>query len=68
MDRSAIGELSYERQRPPLQSTLLQKRLLTSQPLSILLNPDDAYARWIGISRPIRRAHSLAEAHSGAEM
>ena len=48
-DLSPIGELRFERRSPPHQPTLLLKLLLTSQPLSIQVHPDDAFARLIGL-------------------
>jgi mannose-6-phosphate isomerase len=47
-----IGELWYERpDGADAESSLLLKILFTSQPLSIQVHPDDAYARSIGLPR-----------------
>jgi mannose-6-phosphate isomerase len=48
-DGSAIGEIRYERPGSESNSSLLLKLLFTSQPLSIQVHPDDAYARSIGL-------------------
>jgi mannose-6-phosphate isomerase len=49
-DGGAVGEIRYERpgSEPP-DTSLLLKLLFTSQPLSIQVHPDDAYARSIGL-------------------
>ena len=48
--KSNIGEIWYERSSPvAVAPTLLLKLLFTSQPLSIQVHPDDAYARSIGL-------------------
>jgi len=47
---SAIGEIRYERpSREAPDTALLLKLLFTSQPLSIQVHPDDAFARSIGL-------------------
>ena len=49
-DGSAIGEIRYERSGSEASDTsLLLKLLFTSQPLSIQVHPDDAYAQRIGL-------------------
>src|SRR5258708_2987791 len=49
-DGSGIGEIWYERPgSAAAASSLLLKLLFTSQPLSIQVHPDDAYARSIGL-------------------
>jgi mannose-6-phosphate isomerase len=49
-DGEAIGEIWYERPgNAAADSSLLLKLLFTSQPLSIQVHPDDAYARSIGL-------------------
>src|SRR5712671_2240576 len=49
-DGSAIGEIRYERPGSEAADTsLLLKLLFTSQPLSIQVHPDDAYAQSIGL-------------------
>jgi mannose-6-phosphate isomerase len=46
----AIGEIWYERPgRPAAEPALLLKLLFTSQPLSIQVHPDDAFAHSIGL-------------------
>jgi mannose-6-phosphate isomerase len=49
-DGSAIGEILYERpDGAATEPSLLLKMLFTSQPLSIQVHPDDAYAHSIGL-------------------
>jgi mannose-6-phosphate isomerase len=49
-DGGAIGEIWYERPgRETADSSLLLKMLFTSQPLSIQVHPDDAFAHSIGL-------------------
>jgi len=49
-DGLAIGEIEYERPGTEVADTsLLLKLLFTSQPLSIQVHPDDAYAQSIGL-------------------
>ena len=49
-DSGAIGEIWYERSgRAAAESSLLLKILFTSQPLSIQVHPDDAFAHSIGL-------------------
>ena len=49
-DGEAIGEIWYERPgQAAADSSLLLKLLFTSQPLSIQVHPDDAYAQSIGL-------------------
>jgi mannose-6-phosphate isomerase len=51
-DDNAIGEIWYERPAgASVDSTLLLKLLFTSQPLSIQVHPDDAFARSLGLAR-----------------
>ena len=51
-DGNAIGEIWYERPgRAATDTSLLLKLLFTSQPLSIQVHPDDAFAHSIGLSR-----------------
>jgi mannose-6-phosphate isomerase len=50
-DGKAIGEIWYKRPDSKAPDTaLLLKLLFTSQPLSIQVHPDDAYARSIGLA------------------
>ena len=51
-DGNAIGEIWYERAEKSLPDpSLLMKLLFTSQPLSIQVHPDDAFAHSIGLPR-----------------
>jgi mannose-6-phosphate isomerase len=51
-DGNAIGEIWYERAEKSLTDpSLLLKLLFTSQPLSIQVHPDDAFAHSIGLPR-----------------
>jgi len=51
-DGAAIGEIWYERSgRAAAESSLLLKILFTSEPLSIQVHPDDAFAHSIGLPR-----------------
>ena len=46
----AIGEIWYDRPgEPSLRPSLLLKLLFTSEPLSIQVHPNDAYARSMGL-------------------
>src|SRR6202166_3155213 len=48
-DGSVIGEIWYERpDNADVDSSLLLKLLFTSQPLSIQVHPDDAFAHSMG--------------------
>ena len=51
-DGNAIGEIWYERTAgAPGNSSLLLKLLFTSEPLSIQVHPDDAFALSMGLAR-----------------
>jgi mannose-6-phosphate isomerase len=51
-DGDAIGEIWYERPgRAAADPSLLLKLLFTSQPLSIQVHPDDAFAHSVGLPR-----------------
>jgi mannose-6-phosphate isomerase len=51
-DDNAIGEIWYERPAgAPVDSSLLLKLLFTSEPLSIQVHPDDAFAHSLGLAR-----------------
>ena len=51
-DGNTIGEIWYERaERSPTEPSLLIKLLFTSQPLSIQVHPDDAFAHSVGLPR-----------------
>jgi mannose-6-phosphate isomerase len=64
-----IGELWFE--RPGLaapETALLLKLLFTTQPLSIQVHPDDAFARSIGLSNGKTEAWYILSAIPGAEV
>ena len=66
-DGTFVGELWYERtdtERPP--ASLLLKLLFTSQPLSIQVHPDDAFARSIGLPNGKSEAWYIIDAAAGA--
>lgn len=68
-DGTSIGELWYERtgaDRTP--GSLLLKLLFTSQPLSIQVHPDDAFARSIGLPNGKTEAWYIVEAAAGAKV
>ena len=68
-DANAIGEIWYERSdstaAPP---SLLLKLLFTSQPLSIQVHPDDAYAKSIGLPNGKTEAWHVLSAEPGAKI
>jgi mannose-6-phosphate isomerase len=64
-----IGELWFE--RPGLaapKTALLLKLLLTTEPLSIQVHPDDAFARSIGLSNGKTEAWYILSAVAGAKV
>ncbi|MFM9940768.1 MAG: class I mannose-6-phosphate isomerase [Hyphomicrobiaceae bacterium] len=62
-----IGELCYERSSPDAcEPALLLKILLTSQPLSIQVHPDDAFAQSIGLPHGKTEAWYVLGAQPGA--
>jgi mannose-6-phosphate isomerase len=64
-----IGELWFE--RPGLaapKTALLLKLLLTTEPLSIQVHPDDAFARSIGLSNGKTEAWYILSAIAGAKV
>ncbi len=64
---SAIGEICYERASAgAAEPALLLKILLTSQPLSIQVHPDDAFARSIGLPHGKTEAWHVLGAQPGA--
>lgn len=66
---STIGELSYERPTSdPSTSALLLKLLFTSQPLSIQVHPDDAYAATLGLPNGKTEAWCVLSAAPGAKV
>ena len=65
----AIGELSYERADPvAVPTALLLKLLFTSEPLSIQVHPDDAYARAMGLPNGKSEAWYVLRASPGAKV
>ncbi len=68
-DGAAIGELWYQRTGNACSSaSLLLKLLFTSQPLSIQVHPDDAFARSIGLPNGKTEAWYVVEAADGAKV
>jgi mannose-6-phosphate isomerase len=68
-DGIAIGEIRYERPgKPATDPSLLLKVLLTSQPLSIQVHPDDAYAQSIGLPNGKTEAWYVVSAAPGAKV
>jgi mannose-6-phosphate isomerase len=68
-DGRAIGEIWYERPgRPATEPALLLKLLFTSQPLSIQVHPDDAFAHSLGLPRGKTEAWYVLSAAPGAQV
>src|SRR5690606_15589180 len=64
-----IGEIWYERSGSESSDpSLLLKLLFTSQPLSIQVHPDDAYARSTGLARGKTEAWYILRAAPGARI
>jgi mannose-6-phosphate isomerase len=64
-----IGELWFERPEPAAPETkLLLKLLFTTEPLSIQVHPDDAFARSIGLSNGKTEAWYILSAIPGAQV
>jgi mannose-6-phosphate isomerase len=63
-----IGEIWFERSDAAAESSLLLKLLFTSQPLSIQVHPDDAFAQSIGLPRGKTEAWYVLRADPGAEV
>jgi mannose-6-phosphate isomerase len=63
-----IGEIWYERSGSGPDPSLLLKLLFTSQPLSIQVHPDDAYARSIGLACGKTEAWYILSAAPGARI
>ena len=64
-----IGEIWYERSgSEPSDPSLLLKLLFTSQPLSIQVHPDDAYAQSMGLARGKTEAWYILSAAPGAKI
>lgn len=68
-DGNAIGEIWYERPgRSAADSSLLLKLLFTSQPLSIQVHPDDAFAQSMGLPRGKSEAWYILSATAEAKV
>jgi len=68
-DGRLVGEIWYERLREGAPDpSLLLKLLFTSQPLSIQVHPDDAYARSIGLASGKTEAWYILSAVPGAKI
>ena len=66
---SLVGEIWYERPgTPALNPSLLLKLLFTSQPLSIQVHPDDAYAQAMGLAHGKTEAWYILTAAPGAKV
>lgn len=64
-----IGEIWYERpDKPTLTPSLLLKLLFTSEPLSIQVHPDDAYAKSMGLPNGKTEAWYVLSAAPGAKV
>jgi mannose-6-phosphate isomerase len=63
-----IGEIWYERSGSEPDPSLLLKLLFTSQPLSIQVHPDDAYAQSIGLACGKTEAWYILSAAPGARV
>jgi mannose-6-phosphate isomerase len=65
----AVGEIWYDRPgQPSLRSSLLLKLLFTSEPLSIQVHPNDAYARSMGLPNGKTEAWYVLSAAPGARV
>ena len=68
-DGNTIGEIWFERSdATAAPSSLLLKLLLTNQPLSIQVHPDDAYAQSIGLPNGKTEAWYVLSATPGAKI
>jgi mannose-6-phosphate isomerase len=68
-DGASVGELWYERRgKSAPNSSLLLKLLVTTQPLSIQVHPDDACARTMGLPRGKTEAWYILSAAPGARV
>jgi len=63
-----IGELWFERPGSAPGTALLLKLLLTTEPLSIQVHPDDAFARSIGLANGKTEAWYILSAIAGAQV
>ena len=68
-DAGLIGEIWYERPgKPTTTPSLLLKLLFTSEPLSIQVHPDDAYAQSMGLPNGKTEAWYVLSAAPGAKV
>jgi len=68
-EASPIGEIWFERPGKPASTpSLLLKLLFTSEPLSIQVHPDDAYARSMGLPNGKTEAWYVLSAAPGAKV
>src|SRR5437870_941079 len=68
-DAVPIGEIWYERpDKSPSTPSLLLKLLFTSEPLSIQVHPDDAYAQSMGLPNGKTEAWYVLSAALGAKV
>src|SRR3954469_20497780 len=68
-DPVAVGEIWYERPgEVTADPSLLLKLLFTSQPLSIQVHPDDAFARSMGLPNGKTEAWYILSASPGAKV
>jgi mannose-6-phosphate isomerase len=68
-DGRLVGEIWYERPgRAVSEPSLLLKLLFTSQPLSIQVHPDDAYAQSMGLASGKTEAWYILSAAPGAKI
>jgi mannose-6-phosphate isomerase len=68
-DGAAVGELWFQRADERASSpTLLVKLLFTTEPLSIQVHPDDAFARSVGLDHGKTEAWYILSASSGAHV
>jgi mannose-6-phosphate isomerase len=68
-DAVPIGEIWYERpDKPTSTPSLLLKLLFTSEPLSIQVHPDDAYAQSMGLPNGKTEAWYVLSAAPGAKV
>jgi mannose-6-phosphate isomerase len=68
-DGNLIGEIWYERPDKPVPNpSLLLKLLFTSEPLSIQVHPDDAYAQSMGLPNGKTEAWYVLSATPGAKV
>src|SRR4051812_9880267 len=68
-DGAPVGEIWYERPgSAAADSSLLLKLLFTSQPLSVQVHPDDAFAHSMGLPRGKTEAWYVLSAAPGSKV